>query len=332
QSVLRQVDSVVVKEKAGAFLGKLGAVALGKQNQLYVAELLDARVLEIAPDGTIAGTFGQKGNGPGELATPGYMTTMGDSLFVNDQSQRRVSVFNTTTRKFVRNFSTKLPIRRLIANGSELLALSIDPKTFSPVAVLSPTGEIIRTEGVMPDFLHQNSVFASTSSSFPVVARGDDMWGANEYTQSILRWKRGTSVTVEELKLPVVRRWGVDLETYRQILRDPNDPKVPTLIYKHSFPAELTFVATDILGLLTFDPTFKDMQFTGPHHLTLIDIKNKKVCPDIPVPIPTDPQPKVVLKGDMLVVLQQMGDKSGEIVSAIRRFKIDPKQCVWKSL
>ena len=37
-----------------------------------------------------------------------------------------------------------------------------------------------------------------------IAARGDDMWGANEFTQSILRWKRGTSVTVEELKLPVV--------------------------------------------------------------------------------------------------------------------------------
>ena len=41
-----------------------------------------------------------------------------------------------------------------------------------------------------------------------IAARGDDMWGANEFTQSILRWKRGTSVTVEELKLPVVLRRG----------------------------------------------------------------------------------------------------------------------------
>ena len=34
----------------------------------------------------------------------------------------------------------------------------------------------------------------------------------------------------------------------------------------------------------------------------------------------------------ILVVLQQASSKNDDVVSAIRRFKIDPKQCQWKPL
>lgn len=254
---------------------------------------------------------------------------IGDSLFISDPGQRRVTVYNAITRTFIRNFTVNLPVRRLQANDNDLLVLSLDPKTYSPVAVISATGEVIRTEGVTSDFLRQNELFAERAVAFPVVARGDDMWGANKFTQSILRWKRGTSVTLEELKLPVVRRRGVNLDFYRQILRDPKGPQVGELIYKHSYPAELAFVAPDILGLLTFDPTFKDGLYSGPHHLTLVDVKTKTVCPDIPIPVPTDPQPKVMLSGELVIVLQQASDTNDEVVSAIRRFKIDPRKCAW---
>ena len=74
-------------------------------------------------------------------------------------------------------------------------------------------------------------------------------------------------MTAEELKLPVVPRRGVNLEFYRQILRDPKDPRVGEFIYKHSYPAELVFVQPNILGLLTFDPTLMDGRYSSPESI-----------------------------------------------------------------
>lgn len=182
----------------------------------------------------------------------------------------------------------------------------------------------------MPEFLRRNPMFVQTAFEFPVAARGNDMWGASEFSQSLFRWRRGTMVAAEELKLPVVRRRGVDTEVYLQALRDP--AKGAALIYNHSIPMALRFITPDILALLTFDPKFDKGVFTGPHHLTLVDTRTRKVCPDVPLPIPSDPQPKVAITGDTLVVLQQASDGNDEVVSALRRFRIDPTQCVWVAL
>ena len=118
------------------------------------------------------------------------------------------------------------------------------------------------------------------------------------------------------------------------MLQDPE--KNAARLYDHSFPIALRFIAPEILALVTMDPKFeppsanmRNGKLTGQHHVTLVDIKAKRVCPDTRLPIVDDPLPKVDLIGDVLVVVQQASLKNGDAATALRRFRIDPKQCRW---
>ena len=313
-------------------------MAVGPKGDVFVSDLAEGRVIQIAANGNVIGTFSRKGKGPGELTTAGSMTFMGDSLFVFDYNQARISVFQIATRKFIRSFTATLPpFTQVSAVESELIALTTDSRTYTSVAVLSSSGSIARTEGVTPQFVKKNPRFLEALNQSAVAFRGNEVWSASEHSQSLYNWKRGSTVLTQELKIPVMWRRGVDEGVLLKVLQDSE--KNALLVYDHSSPVALRFVAPDILALVTMDPRIvpptagmPNGKFTGQHHVTLVDIKGKRVCPEAKLPIVDDPLPKVDLVGDVLVVLQQASLKSGDAATALRRFKIDPKRCTWKPL
>ena len=340
QMMLKQIDSVLVKESEDTYLSRIGTMVVGPQGDVFVSDLAEGRILQIAVNGNVVGALGRKGNGPGELSSPSAMTLIGDSLFVFDYSQKRISVFLIATRKFIRSFTANFPpFTQLTAVGSELIAQSTDPKTFTSVTVLSPSGAIVRTEGVTPDFVKRNPTFIAATNQSALAVRGNDAWSASEYSQSLYQWKRGTTTIVQELKLPVVTRRGVNEEIFMKVLRNPDDQATAVQFYNHSAPLALRFIAPQTLALVTTDPTFvmptpdhPQSQFTGTYHVTLVDVIGKRVCAEVMVPTVNDPLPKVGLMGDVLVVLQQASLRNGDAATALRRFRIDPKQCRWKPL
>ncbi|MGV3710616.1 MAG: hypothetical protein ACO1Q7_17430 [Gemmatimonas sp.] len=337
QPVLKSVDSVLVKETESSYISRLGGIVANARGDVFVSDLAEGRVVQIASNGNVVGTISRKGDGPGEIRSPSSLAIIGDSLFVFSAGQKRISVFQLSTRKFVRSMPVNLrSFTSIEAIGNELVAHITDPKTFTSVAVIGPSGAFARQEGGSPEFLRKNPKFLEATSMSAMAARGTDAWSASEYSQSLFHWKRGTTTVIEELKLPVRTRYGLDESVLLEVIRDPSKA---ALFYKHSSPLALHFISPDVLALLTIDPTFTmpspstpQGKMTSAFHLTLVDVKTKKMCGEFKLPIPDDPQPQVDLVGDMLVVFQQASLANGDAASALRRFRIDPKSCTWKAL
>lgn len=328
QVKLRQIDSVLVRETGESYISRMGALAPGFQGDLFVADVAEGHVVRIAADGSVSGLFGRKGKGPGEFVGPSSMVVIGDSLLAYDGSQRRLTVYQISTRKFVRSVPLALPpFASLEKRGAELLVLMVDPATFTPVTVISPTGAITAREGVSPPFLKRNPMFVQTTNQSAIATRGDEMWGASEFSQTLYSWKRGATTATREIAVPVHTRRGVDEDLFLQVQRDPS--KAAALFYKHSAPVTMAFITTSTLALVTMDPTFDKGQFTAAHHLTLVDVESNRVCAEVKLPIPEDPLPHLVFVGDTLVVLQQASNGTGEPATARRRFTIDARQCKW---
>jgi hypothetical protein len=87
-----------------------------------------------------------------------------------------------------------------------------------------------------------------------------------------------------------------------------------------------------VLALVTFDPTVVKGRFSGVYHVTLVNVAQRKICPDIPVDAPSDPLPRVGLDGTTLVLVQQAETRDGDMATAIRRFRIDPTACEWVAI
>lgn len=329
QTVLRTLDSVRIRETEDVFLSKIGSVSAGPGKNLLVSDVSEGRVLAIKPDGTIGASYGKKGQGPGEFQLPGNAVTVGDSLFVIDNAQRRVSVFLLSSRKFVRSFTLQVPRADLMLLKGQLYAVSIDEKSFTPLGVIASDGKIVSREGVIPEFGVKNPMLVGPLGKVAVASRGNEMWSASELSQSLLAWNRGTTALSRELALPTSGRRGVSQAQYKQMLQDPQ--KAASLIYQHSTPVSLTLIAPDVLAFVSLDADMVKGNFVGDHYLSLVDVKQGKVCRDIKLPIPNDPLPRIVFTGDTMVVLQQGMDRNGEAASAIRRFRVEHAKCAWNS-
>lgn len=88
-------------------LGRVLGVAIGPDQGVYVLDGQEAAVRVFDETGRPLRTVGRKGGGPGEFATPRRMGFLGDTLWVWDAGQSRVTLFEADGRPL-----TTLPVPR----------------------------------------------------------------------------------------------------------------------------------------------------------------------------------------------------------------------------
>jgi len=330
KQVLRLIDSVRVRETEALFVGRLGDVAVGRDGHLFLVDLPESRVVEVARGGEIVRTFGKKGRGPGELDAPDALLVDGDSiLIVSDRGQRILSRFSLRTGAFTHTVPFITTSSKMRMAAGELLATQFDEKSSTSLLAFSRTGEPAGAEGVTPALgLKYPQLQNFRTAAFTV--KDSDVFAAVELSQSLFRWKRGAR-TGQEIVLPVVRRHGVSSAIFERLVGNPS-PENAKAALDHSVPSALEFIAPDVLGLVTFDPVLASQSFTGIHYLTLVDLAKNQVCADILVPAIRDPLPRARLSADTLIVVQQAADAGGQPATSVLRFHISPAACAWAPL
>ena len=94
-----------------------------------------------------------------------------------------------------------------------------------------------------------------------------------------------------------------------------------------------------LLAIVTMDLTITGDSKTVVYYLTLVDVQRRRACPDLAIPSSrtrmqvTDPAPLAAVRGDTLVILDEVADSRGEPGPALRRFRIEPARCeTWLAL
>lgn len=77
----------------GQSLTRIGQVIIGPEEQLFVSQPVDARLLIFEPDGTLQASLGGRGEGPGEFRSLRSIGLSGDTLYASDGRLGRVSYF-----------------------------------------------------------------------------------------------------------------------------------------------------------------------------------------------------------------------------------------------
>ena len=95
-----------LNDAATAF-GNIGAVRIGPQNRIYIAEPLQQQLRVFDSTGRPAGVIGRKGRGPGEFESITEMGFLGDTTYVLDALLRRISWF-TATGEFIGSLQVTL--------------------------------------------------------------------------------------------------------------------------------------------------------------------------------------------------------------------------------
>ena len=112
-------------ESDEAVLGRPLALAVDG-DRLYVADALDCAVKIFSKDGRFIGSFGGKGQGPGQLSFPSGVCVAGDVVAVADKFNSRIQLFDT--RGGARGgFRLGFAPDRVIFIGEGRLAITANP-------------------------------------------------------------------------------------------------------------------------------------------------------------------------------------------------------------
>ncbi len=213
--------------------------------------------------------------------------------------------------------------------GPRMLAGVLEPDSGTALVVLSATGDRVGAEGVIPAIVRTHPMLLGGFGAVTFTETDQDVYAVFEVSQSLYHWKRGAR-DGEEIPIPAVRRKGVRQSLFEELLRDPS--RAPSLAFDRSLPVLLSVMAPHVLVLGTMDGEFDGKTFVGTYSVTVIDLEHRRVCPDLEVPAPRDPLPRIAVQGDTVAVVQQGVDSSGQQVAAIRRFRIRTDGCDWKPL
>lgn len=90
----------------GQFERPVGIARDAQRGRIYVTDAQAHDIKILSDDGELLGSFGHRGEGPGEFNSPTYLTFARDQLFVTDTLNSRVQVFDADGN-YVREFGRR---------------------------------------------------------------------------------------------------------------------------------------------------------------------------------------------------------------------------------
>lgn len=123
-------QELLVGDDEPFYFGDLEDISVGKDERIYGADGESGNIKVIAPSGELLDTLGQRGKGPGEFKQfTSLVLSRGDSLYILDEQNRRVSVFSpsgTIVRSFLVTSEHGVPEKFLVPEGhSEVILANV---------------------------------------------------------------------------------------------------------------------------------------------------------------------------------------------------------------
>lgn len=124
----------------GWFFTRIRDVAVDVRGQVYVLDDMEQRIRVFAPDGDLLRSMGRLGSGPGEFRRARWLRVLGDTLWVYDPMNARLTAFSTADgalRENTRAGATPMRLDDISPVGHFETSLSHEdrPSVFNPLAV-----------------------------------------------------------------------------------------------------------------------------------------------------------------------------------------------------
>jgi len=152
-------------EKKGNYLVKPRYIGHDSSGNIFVTDIGADRILKFDSSGNFLQTFGQRGQGPGDLSRPyEFFVTKDDILIVGELGNRRFQFF-TTQGKYVKNFKIFKGYLSWAMNDEGLiftvasLTLVKNPQQAHLIEVLSQEGEVLYSFGKPINFKYRPHIY-----------------------------------------------------------------------------------------------------------------------------------------------------------------------------
>ncbi len=332
------VDTVVLGETDSAYVGRPGGLYIDSGERIYVPDLLSDRVLRFDSLGRLERVIGRSGSGPGEFRGVGEVLLEWNGLVaIQSYGHRRIDFFETDSGRPV----GEIPYSGTLTSGTLADArawfgdldfkagfgvMALDLRTIRQRDLPEPAVPLSSSISPLPAAYRNSEAVRGTYGMVQVVAWPDSLLVgyAAESTLVVHRWD---GAALDTIFVPSIRRRGI-----------PRDFSARMSLRRSSF-GEIVAMASALFGvwrrpagdfvLVHMDSNLEGKRtISSKAFVSLLTADRRRVCVDAPLPIAGEAQPKVGLRGEALVVLDQYA-VGPRITTVVRRFRIDPRTCTW---
>jgi hypothetical protein len=344
------LDSIILHETDSVYVGSPGALfQVDSEWNLFIPDESTNRLLEYDRQGRFIGAFGRSGAGPGEFRDIGPVGLVTDSLVLQDShGNRRVNVFDRRTRRYLGQFRYEGYLSGMSA-GLDRVWLALSDASRNRVLgwvawsrVLSPMTEAAES-AVVASFAGRPSEY----DRYPLLNEWDDMKVVSFEDGPVLaiggsdrlvRYSRD-GVVHDTIKVAVVGRRGVKQETLERLFtRRPQ-----TAAEARRLSDATSRAISALLGLWKMpdgsllvwyqDPHFENggRVLKGVAFLSIVTRDGSRACVDAAVEAPGSGRPRLDVKGDTILALDQVVSTTGEprVTTVVRRYLLDTSECEW---
>ncbi len=136
----RQVQRFGPRSSDSWFFARVRDVAVDARGRVYALDDADQTIRVFAPDGSLLRSMGRLGSGPAEFRRARWLRILGDTLWVHDPMNARLTAFNTedgTLRENSRAGATPMRLDDISPVGNYVSGVSHEdrPSTFNPLVV-----------------------------------------------------------------------------------------------------------------------------------------------------------------------------------------------------
>lgn len=323
------LDTIQLRQSDTLYIGRPRDLALDPgDGTFYISDTFYDRVVRFDRRGRPLQVYGRRGKGPGELSIVGISFVLDSMLFVADNGQSRLNVYNRRTGAFQRQLSYEGFL------ASAFPGRDNDRAWFGLVSMERQTGVMVWNAARGTDSLVYLIPFPPSYIQFPPLARiypgvsvvaWSDTLLVGFMATNTLRVFTEAGIALDTLTIPVVRRRGI---------AENSAEKMPALsprerIALNSALFESHRLPTGRFALVHYDhKVTENGNITSTIFLTLLSQDLERACVDGRVPIHGAGIPFVAFRGDTLFAVQQKVAQ-GRAVTFVKSFKIDDTSCDW---
>ena len=329
---LTLVDNVVLQQSAADYVGlPSGFAVLPDDGGFLVSDLRNRTIHRFGADGSHQQRLGQAGEGPAEFPDPPTALALdGDSVLYVRTGWAGLHTIDVETGMF--RAPRELPgnAHVIAASNGRVFFRHMDPETRTSVGVLVSGVDSIHRGGPFPEPLTEYPVLALAPISMAAVGvMGPDSIAVAIQTSDYLFW--GTLEQQDSIRVPAVQRQGSRPDVLQLIAADPVEAG-PDVAYTPSLPVAVGRMTPEKVAVVFDDLQLtEDRRFIGQSFLSVVDIGERRVCPDARIPVLPDSRPPLsVIDGDTLFVLEQ-DVRGAEAPVVVRKYVVRTETCRWLS-
>jgi hypothetical protein len=319
---------ITLQESDSAFTGRPNALAIDPSTgDFLVADAYGDRVFRYERSGALTATYGVRGAGPGEFLNAGrVVAALPGRTVAADDGRSTLNIYDSETGDFIEG----VPFMGILGSLQQdpdsahivwLGLLSLEPNI--SIGRWDTRSNQIEYQGAVPVEYLESNPLAGIYNRSQVALVGRTLVSSFQGDDRLYR-RTWDDVQVDTIRVPARLRASHPEDIVQSMAEEREFPNLLSMV-----PAVFGIypVSRSAVAVVHFDQEMNGPAIDADVFLSVVNLDTRHVCVDLPIPLDSDVQPRVTMRGDTLFVVTQRVSDGTEAATLVTAFRLLHAEC-----